>query len=298
MLNQVQFYYTQRQFVYATPNVVFPIQQDFGCNYSNRTNQIVFQAPPEKCIKLIDDCIPNEKNLFTIFVTNCPYNIDYSFFYQVFSQVGQIFQFNSFINKGSFYCTFADLRSLPKALKFHGIIFYQRSLKVNIDSENSSKLTSIVIIRRTNSEKKKEILIDEIEMVLLNFGKIYKIGFCNKEKSNDLLYAIFYDIRNAISCVDSGAFNHRDETFLLRFLNQSLDRNLCKPPFSKLPKKRKDMLLSRSQYRFHISSQVRFQNIPSQNNSYKKVLQFSKRSPVKDSVIYDFRKTHSHSQTR
>lgn len=57
------------------------------------------------------------------------------------------------------------------------------------------------------------------------------------------------------------------------------------------------MLLSRSQYRFHISSQVRFQNIPSQNNSYKKVLQFSKRSPVKDSVIYDFRKTHSHSQT-
>lgn len=78
-------------------------------------------------------------------------------------------------------------------------------------------MASIVVIRRTNSQEKNEIVIEEIENVLLNFVKIYKIRLCNKEKSYDFLYAVFYHIPNAFGWVDSGAFNHRDETFLFVF---------------------------------------------------------------------------------
>lgn len=88
MQSQVQSnYMQQRQMQYVVPNVVLPIHIDFYCNYLNRTNQIVFQKPPEKCLKLIEDCIPNEKNLYTILVTNFPYNIDYSFFIKHFHKL-------------------------------------------------------------------------------------------------------------------------------------------------------------------------------------------------------------------
>lgn len=153
---------------------------------------------------------------------------------------------------------------------------FGRSIKVNIDTENWSNLSSVIML--VSSVKNSVINIDELRSIFINFGEIFLFEEYFHMYKN-IWYLIYYDLQNAYKCIEKDFFYYRGEKIKIIFLNDisngvisanksRLERNkYCLIPNSSKPKKSNIESLTIDDYMDYIRKKLT-----------NKVVQFSRKS--------------------